>query len=38
MIDIDAIIDGMGWSLDASERADMRQLYQAMLAAAPSPN
>ncbi|OQS10039.1 hypothetical protein B0T37_10340 [Chromobacterium violaceum] len=31
MIDIDAIIDSMGWSLDADERADMRRLCRAAL-------
>ncbi|WP_440216877.1 hypothetical protein [Chromobacterium piscinae] len=34
MINIDAIIDSMEWSLDADERADMRRLCQATLAAA----
>ncbi|WP_043619210.1 hypothetical protein [Chromobacterium violaceum] len=34
MIDIDAIIDSMGWSLDADERADMRRLCQATLTTA----
>lgn len=34
MIDIDAIIDSMGWSLDADERKDMRRLCQATLKAA----
>ncbi|KUM02802.1 hypothetical protein KIF53_15210 [Chromobacterium subtsugae] len=34
MIDIDAIIDSMGWSLDPSECADMRRLCQATLKAA----
>ncbi|QRO33935.1 hypothetical protein [Chromobacterium violaceum] len=34
MIDIDAIIDSMGWSPDTDERADMRRLCQATLAAA----
>ncbi|MBX9267260.1 hypothetical protein [Chromobacterium violaceum] len=31
MIDIDAIIDSMGWSLDANERKDMFRLCQATL-------
>ncbi|AXE31658.1 hypothetical protein DK842_18180 [Chromobacterium phragmitis] len=34
MIDIDAIIDSMEWSLDADERKDMRRLCQATLKAA----
>ncbi|QND84636.1 Uncharacterized protein ChrSV_2410 [Chromobacterium vaccinii] len=31
MIDIDAIIDSMGWSLDTDERADMRRLCRTAL-------